>query len=83
LYAKASKCEFDMKNILYLGHVMSAQGVKVHQERIQAILDWPTPRTLIELHGLFGICNYYKRFVKVFSQLEEPLIDLMKKGEFR
>jgi hypothetical protein len=59
LYAKESKCEFGMKKILYLGHVVNAQGVQVHREKIQAILDWPSPKNLTHLRGFFGICNYY------------------------
>jgi hypothetical protein len=82
LYAKESKCEFGMTKILYLGHIINAQGVQVHQENIQAILDWPTPRTLTELRGFFGLCSYYRRFVKGFSQLGAPLTDLTKKGAF-
>jgi hypothetical protein len=49
LYAKETKCEFGLTEILYLGHIIGAQGVQVHQEKIQAILDWPTPRSLTEL----------------------------------
>ena len=82
LYAKASKCEFGLTEILYLGHVISAQGVQVHQEKIRAIVDWPTPRTLTELRGFMGICSYYRRFVRGFSQLGAPLTDLTKKGAF-
>ena len=46
LYAKESKCEFGMTELLYLGHIISAQGVQVHQEKIRAILDWPTPKNV-------------------------------------
>jgi hypothetical protein len=46
LYAKESKCEFGMTKVLYLGHVVSAQGVQVHKEKIQAILDWPPSKNL-------------------------------------
>lgn len=67
LYAKASKCKFGLREILYLGHVISADEVQVHQEKIQAILDWPPPRTLIELRGLFGLCSHYRGFVRGFS----------------
>jgi hypothetical protein len=83
LYAKESKCEFGMTKVLYLGHIIGAQGVQVHQEKIQTILDWPTPKTLTELKGFFGICSYYRRFVKGFSQLCAPLTDLTKKGAFK
>jgi hypothetical protein len=67
LYAKESKCEFGMTELLYLGHIISAQGVQVHQEKIKAILDWPTPKNLTELKGFFGLCSFYKRFVGGFS----------------
>jgi hypothetical protein len=83
LYAKESKCEFGMTKVLYLGHIIGAQGVQVHQEKIQAILDCPIPKTLTKLKGFLGICSYYRRFVKGFSQLCAPLIDLTKKGAFK
>ncbi|XP_059067082.1 uncharacterized mitochondrial protein AtMg00860-like [Cryptomeria japonica] len=83
LYAKVSKCEFRMTKILYLGHMISATGVQVHQEKIRAILDWPPPQNLTELRGFFGLCSYYRRFVKEFPQLGAPLTDLTKKGAFR
>jgi hypothetical protein len=67
LYAKESKCEFGMTKILYLGHVVNAQGVQVHRLNIQAILDWPQPKNISHLHGFFGICSYCRRFVKGFS----------------
>ena len=82
LFAKRSKCEFEMTYILYLGHIINAQGVLVHQEKIQAILNWPPTKTLFNLHGFLGLCNYYRRFVKGFSQISAPLIILTKKRIF-
>jgi hypothetical protein len=83
LYAKESKCEFGMTEVLYLGHIIGVKGVQVHQDKIQAILDGPTPKTLTELKGFLGICCYCRRFVKGFSQLCAPLTDLTKKGAFK
>jgi hypothetical protein len=67
IFSKEEKCEFGMTKILYLGHMIGVEGVKVHQEKIYMILDFPTPRSLIELRGFFRICSYYRRFVKGFS----------------
>jgi hypothetical protein len=83
LYAKESTCEFGMTKVLYLGQIIGVKGVQVHQENIQAIMEWPTPKTLMELRGFLGIFTYYKKFVKGFSQLCAPLIHLTKKGAFK
>jgi hypothetical protein len=56
-----------MIELLYLGHIISVQGVHVHQEKIMAILDWPMPKNVTELKSFFGLSSYYKRFVKGFS----------------
>jgi hypothetical protein len=82
LYAKLSKCEFGLTEMLYLGHVIGAQGVQVHWDKIQAIRDWPPPRNTTELKSFMGLCTYYRRYVKGFSQLTAPLTDLTKKGAF-
>jgi hypothetical protein len=79
-YAKLSKCEFGLTEMLYLGHIIGADGVKVHEEKIRAIRDWPVPRDVTALRGFLGICTYYRKFVKGFSQLAAPLTDLTKKG---
>jgi hypothetical protein len=63
LYSKESKCEFGMREMLYLGHIISEKGVQVHQEKIGAILDWPTAKNVIELRSFFGLCSYYRWFV--------------------
>jgi hypothetical protein len=83
LYAKESKCEFGMTEVLYLGHIIGAKGVQVHQEKIIAIREWPTTKTLMEQRGLLGLCTYYRKFVKGFSQLCTPLTELTKKGSFK
>ena len=49
-----SKCEFSMQEMLYLGHVIGANGVQVHLEKIRAILDWPTPKNVTELRGFWA-----------------------------
>ena len=61
LYVKMSKCEFGMKEMLYLGHIINAEGVQVYMEKIRAILDWTTPKIVTELKGFLGLFTYYKR----------------------
>ena len=59
LFSKASKCEFGLEEILYLGHKISAKGVSVDEEKIKAIREWPKPKTLTQHRGFFGLCSYY------------------------
>jgi len=66
-YAKLSKCEFGLMEMLYLGHIIRVDGVKVHKEKIRAIKDWPELRNVMELRGFIGICTYYWKFIKGFS----------------
>jgi hypothetical protein len=54
----------------------------VHQEKIRAILDWPMPMNVTELRSFFGLWSYYRRFVRGFSHLGAPLMDLTKNGDF-
>jgi hypothetical protein len=82
LYDKESKCEFGKTERIYLGHIISAQGVQVHQENIKAILDWPTPKNVTELRSFFGMCSYYRQSIWGFSQLGAPLTDITKHGAF-
>ena len=58
LYAKMSKYEFGMKEMLYLGHIISEKGVQVDMEKIQAIRDCPAPKIVIEFRGFLGLCTY-------------------------
>ena len=81
-YAKLSKCEFGLTEMLYLGHIIGVDKVRVHEEKIRAIRDWPEPRTVTKLRGFIGICTYYRKFVKSFLQLVAPLTNLTRKGAF-
>lgn len=58
-HVKLSKCDFVLIEMLYLGHILSVDGVKVHEEKIQAIRDWLVPRDVTMLRGFLGICTYY------------------------
>ena len=72
-----------MTELLYLGHVIYQEGVKVDPEKIKAILEWASPINLTKLRHFIGLCNYYCRFVKgSHSRYTATLTDLTKKGAF-
>lgn len=64
LFAKESKCEFGTRDLLYLGHIISAEVVKVALEKIKAIVDWPPLENLTHLKRFLGLCGFYRKFVK-------------------
>lgn len=82
LFVKLPKCSFATPQVEYLGHVISAAGVATKPENIEAILNWPIPKTLTKLRGFLGLTGYYRRFVKDYGKICRPLHDLLKKNGF-
>lgn len=74
------KCSFVKNEVSYLGHIVSAEGVKPNPEKIKVVEEFPVPKNLKELRNFLGLANYYRRFVKDFAKIAYPLHELTRKG---
>ena len=84
LYAKFSKCEFWLKEVVFLGHILSENGVAVDPSKVKDVLDWKQPQNVSEIRSVLGLAGYYHRFIENFSKISKPMIELTKKGvEFK
>ncbi|XP_073307232.1 uncharacterized protein [Primulina huaijiensis] len=80
LYAKFKKCEFWLKSVSFLGHVISEAGVSVDPMKVEAITEWPKPKNATDIRSFLGLAGYYRKFVEGFSSIAIPLTKLTQKN---
>ena len=76
LKMKRSKCDFFKKHIHYLGHLISADGIRPLKDKLDTICDMPAPRNSKEVKQFLGLAGYYRKFVPCFADLSRPLAQL-------
>ncbi|WVZ80422.1 hypothetical protein U9M48_027895 [Paspalum notatum var. saurae] len=80
LYAKFSKCAFWLKEVSFLGHILSEKGVAVDPSKVESVLNWKQPESVTEIRSFLGLAGYYRRFIKDFSKTAKPMTSLTKKN---
>jgi hypothetical protein len=80
LSVNLKKCTFHTTSVQFLGYEISPTGVNMLPDRVEAIKEWAAPTNLKELQSFLGFCNFYRHFVRNYSQITVPLTDLTKKG---
>ncbi|GJT70290.1 putative reverse transcriptase domain-containing protein [Tanacetum coccineum] len=81
LYAKFSKCEFWLREVQFLGHVINGNGIHVDPSKIEAVKNWKAPRTPTKVRSFLGLAGYYRRFIKNFSKIAKSLTILTQKSK--
>ena len=79
LKLKAKKCEFFQEKVQFLGYVVSKEGVKPLPENIKKVKSWLIPQDVTDIRAIIGLGNYYRRFIKNYSEKVQPLAELTKK----
>jgi hypothetical protein len=81
LYVKLSKYKFWMKQVAFLGHVISKEGISVDLSKVQDVLSWNVPTSVGDIQSFLGLAGYYRRFIEGFSKMSKPMTELLKKDK--
>ena len=73
------KCTFMKLEPVYLGLVISRDGLKMDPEKVQAIIDWPSPRNIFEVRSFHRLASFYRKFIKNFSGICASIVETIKK----
>jgi len=81
LFVKPEKCKWKVREVEFLGVVIGPKGVEMQKEKVEGVLNWPTPRNVKEVQKFLGLTNYYRRFIKNFTRIAAPLHVLVRKEQ--
>ena len=83
LYGNLKKCSFFTDKVVFLGFIVSFEGVSSNPQKVQAIVHWPDATNIQEIRSFHGLISFYHRFIKGFSTIMFPIIDFMNRSEER
>ncbi|XP_060190641.1 uncharacterized mitochondrial protein AtMg00860-like [Lycium barbarum] len=80
LFSNIKKWAFGVDKVVFLGSVVSVNGVEVDEEKVESIRTWPTPKNTSDVRSFYGLASFYRRFLKGFSTIASPMTELIKKN---
>ena len=82
LFLKMSKCEFGKTSLVYLGNIVGGGELRIDPSKVEAIVNWPTPKTVTEVRIFLGVAQYWRKFIANFSSIAAPMhaVTSVKKG---
>ena len=80
LKLKPEKCEMLQREVVFLGHVVSGEGVRPNPANIAKVMAWPAPKTVKQVKSFVALGSYFRRFIRNYAQIARPMVDLTKKG---
>jgi hypothetical protein len=81
LYAKLNKCEFWLKEVSFLGHIISEGGIFVDPSKVKDVLSWNTLQNVSDIRSFLGLARYYRRFIEGFSKISKPMMELLAEAK--
>ena len=81
LYMKPEKCRWKIREVDFLGVVIGLEGIKMEEEKVKVVLNWPVPKSVKNIQKFLGLANYYRRFVKGFAKIARLLYELTRKEQ--
>jgi hypothetical protein len=81
MYAKLSKCEFWMRQVAFLGHVISKGGITVDPSKVQDVLSWNAHSSVGDIQSFLALAGYYRRFIEGILKISKPMTELLEKDK--